>query len=88
MAMQQNSSVMITDTALPFWFHTIQIKRVPEDILTRHCIIIIIIIIIITTMLLLLSLVAGVFSLILLLNQRRPSTAQFSSVRLQYLTYV
>ena len=87
MAMQQNSSVMITDTALPFWFHTIQIKRVPEDILTRHCIIIIIIIII-TTMLLLLSLVAGVFSLILLLNQRRPSTAQFSSVRLQYLTYV
>jgi len=85
MAMQQNSSVMITDTALPFWFDTIQIKRVPEDILMRHCIIIIITMLLL--LLLLFSLVAGPFPLILLLNQRRPSTAQVSSVRLQYLTY-
>ena len=48
MAMQRKSSVMITVTTIPFWFDTIQIKRVLDDILMRHCIIIIIIIIIIT----------------------------------------
>jgi hypothetical protein len=45
MAMQQNSGVMIIDTALPFWFDTIRIKSLHKDILMRHCIIIIIIIV-------------------------------------------
>ena len=79
MAMQQNTSVMITDTALSFWFDTIQIKRVPEGILVRHIIIIM--------LLLLFSLVAGLFSLVLLLNQRRPSIAKASGVTLQYFPY-
>ena len=78
MAMQQNTSVMITDTALSFWFDTIQIKRVPEGILMRHIIIV---------LLLLFSLVAGLFSLVLLLNQRRPSIAKASGVTLQYFPY-
>ena len=62
MAMQRKSSVMITVTTIPFWFDTIQIKRVLDDILMRHCIIIIIIIIIITLLGILFPILGVLFS--------------------------